>query len=245
MKFPTGRRKHPLTVNLFEQHLAQALDEFWQVQEMKENSSHDDFLIKWRLSSTCILHSFYAIDSLINFLAYTYFENNDSDWYVSPDDRKVITQEQIKGWHNLPFDKRLKLIWEEKKFVPIPLEVKSRIIELKNLRNWIAHGNPYTIIIEHEFIQVDDETVRVITHATYPDPSRKNFNSREYKSPAYLTKEDSRKAIRCALESSVFILGVAKGFHVILKTFYGSKKEYWLDGRKSIDRVLRDLGIVT
>jgi hypothetical protein len=245
MKFPTGRRKHSLTVNLFEQHLAQALDEFWEVQGMKENSSHDDFLIKWRLSSTCILHSFYAIDSLINFLAFNYFEDEDSDWYIKPEDWKIITERQLAKWHNLSFENRLNIVWKEKEFVDIPSEVQSRIIELKNLRNWIAHGNPYTIMIEHEFIQVDDETVRGITHATYPDPSRKNFNSREYKSPAYLTKDDAKKALRCALESSVFILGVAKGFHVILKTFHGNKKEYWLDGRKPIDQVLHDLGIDT
>jgi hypothetical protein len=151
----------------------------------------------------------------------------------------------LANWHKLSFETRLEILWKEKKFNSISPEVKSRIIELKNLRNWIAHGNPYTIIIEHEFVQVDDDTVRGITHATYPDPSRKNFNSQKYKSPAYLTKDDAKKAVRCALESSVFILNQAKGFHVILKTFYGGKKEYWLDGRKPVEKVLRDLGIIS
>jgi hypothetical protein len=243
MKFPTGITKHSFIVNLFEQHLAQALDGLWEVLGMKEDLSQDDFLIKWRLSSTCILHSFHAIDSLINFLAYAYFEDSDSDWYINPEDRKTITKRQLTKWHQLSFEKRLEIIWKEKEFDIIPPEVKLRIIELKNLRNWVAHGNPYTIIIEHEFIHVDDETVKGVTHATYPDLSRKTFESEEYKSPAYLTKEDAQKAVRCALESVVFILNQAKGFHVILKTFHGGKKEYWLDGNKPISEDLRDLGI--
>lgn len=242
MKFPTGRQKHSFTINFFEQHLAQALDELSKVLEIKESHSHDDFLIEWRSSSSSILHSFYAVDSLVNFLAYEYFENNKSNWYIELENRISVTEKQLKDWQRLSFEKRIQIVWEEQGFAPIPQEINNKIAELKKLRNWVAHGNPYSIIVEHEFIQVDDETVKGITHATYPDPSRKGIESEEYKSPAYLAKDDAQKAVRHALESIVFILNQAKGFHVILKTFYGGKKEYWLDGNKPINEVLRDFG---
>lgn len=245
MKFPTGKQKHTFTINFFEQHLAQALDELQEVLEIEEGDSHDDFLIRWRLSSSCILHSFYAVDSLINYLAYEYFENEKSNWYIEAEDRVFVTEKHLKDWQNLPFKKRIALVWNEQGFDPLSQDFNSKITELKNLRNWVAHGNPYTIIVEHEFIQVDDETVRGITHATYPDPNQKGFQSEEYKSPAYLTKDDAQKAVHHALECIVFILNQAKGFHVILKTFYEGKKEYWLDGNKPVDEVLRDLGIDT
>jgi hypothetical protein len=245
MKFPTGKQKHLFTINFFEQHLAQALDELWEVLESKEIHSHDDFLINWRLSSSCVLHSFYAVDSLVNYLAYEYFEDSKSDWYIESEDRIFITDKQLKGWQGLRFEERIRILWGEKKFSPIPQQIIRKLAELKNLRNWVAHGNPYTIILEHEFIQVDNETVKGIIHATYPDPSQKGFESEEFKSPAYLTEDDAWKAVRSALESIVFILNQAKGFHVILKTFYGGKKEYWLDGNKPISEVLRDLGIGT
>jgi len=243
MKFPIGRRKDTFTLNLFDQHLAQALDELWEVLEIREIHSHDDFLIKWRLSSSCILHSFYAVDSLVNYLAYEYFENSKSDWFIEVEDRTFITAKQLKEWQNLPFKERIKILWGEKKFSPLPQEITKKLGELKKLRNWVAHGNPYTIILEHEFIQIDDETVKGITHATYPDPSQKGFESKEFKSPAYLTEDDAQKAVRYSLEGIVFILNQAKGFHVILKTFYGGKKEYWLDGNKSIGEVLHGLGV--
>ncbi|MBM3179538.1 MAG: hypothetical protein FJZ86_04205 [Chloroflexi bacterium] len=243
MKYPTGKQKHSFTINFFEQHLAQALDDLWRVGGIEEDYSHDNFLIRWRLSISCILHSFYALDSLVNFLAYEYFENSKSNWYIEIEDREFFTEKHLKDWQKLSFEKRINIVWKEQGFASIPQEINNKITELKNLRNWVAHGNPYTIIVEHEFIRVDDETVRGITHATYPDPNQKGFQSEEYKSPAYLTKDDAQKAVRHALECIVFILNQAKGFHVILKTFYGGKKEYWFDGNKPVDEVLRDLSI--
>lgn len=245
MKFPTGKRKVSFTINLFEQHLAQALDELWKTLEIKKDHSHDEFLIEWRSSSSSILHSFYAVDSLVNYLAYEYFENNKSNWYKEPENRISITEKQLKDWQRLSFEKRMQILWEEQSFTPIPQEINKKIAELKKLRNWVSHGNPYTIIIEQEFIQIDEETVKGITYATYPDPSRKGFESKEYKSPAYLTKDDAKKAVRDALESIIFILSQAKGFHVILKTFFGGKKEYWIDGNKPINELLHDLGVDT
>jgi len=243
MKFQTGKRKHSLTVNLFEQHIAQALDELLEALRIKDRLSHDDFLIEWRLSISCILHSFYAIDGLINYLAYEYFENIVSDWYINPEDRKIITEQQLTKWNQLPFDKRLEIIWKEKEFDIIPSEMKSRIYELKNLRNWIAHGKPYTIILEHEFVQVDDETVRGIIHATYPDPNRKDFESKEFKSPAYLNKDDARKAVWFALEIIIFILEQAKGFRAEVKTFFGGVKELRLNGKEDVKEVFKNFGI--
>lgn len=243
MKFPTGKQKHTFTINFFEQHLAQALDNLHEVLEAEEGDSHDDFLIRWRLSSSCILHGFYAIDSLINYLAYEYFENEKSNWFIEIEDRVAVTEKVLKDWQRLSFEKRMNIIWKEQKFSSVPQEINNKITDLKKLRNSVAHGNPYTIIVEHEFIQVDDETVKGITHATYPDPNQKGFQSEEYKSPAYLTKDDAQKAVHHALECIVFILNQAKGFHVILKTFHEGKKEYWLDGNKPVDEVLRDLGI--
>jgi hypothetical protein len=243
MKFPSGKRKTSITVNLFEQHLAQALDELWQVLEMKISCTHDDFLIEWRLSSSCILHSFYAIDSLVNYLAYEYFKNIDSDWYIEPENRVFVTEKQLKDWQKLSFEQRLQILWREQKFFPIFHEITNKISELKRLRNWVSHGIPYTIILEHEFIQVDDTTVRGVTHDTYPDPSEIGFTSEEFNSPAYLNRSDAQKAVRIALEIIVYMLNQAKGFHFVIKTFHGGIKEFWLGGNKPVDEVLASFGI--
>jgi hypothetical protein len=243
MKFPTGKRKYPVIVNLFDQHLAQALDELWQVLEMKESQDHNDALIKWRLASSCILHSFYAIDSLVNYLAYQYFKNSNSIWYIEPEDRIFITEKQLKDWQNLSFKKRMGIVWKEKKFTPVPIEINNKMLELKNLRNSVSHGKPYTIIFEQEFIQTDKDTVRGIIHSTYPEPNQNSYFGEKFNSPAYLNRNDARKAVCVALEIIVYTLNQAKGFHFILKTFHGGAKEFWLDGNKPVSEILKDFGI--
>lgn len=245
MRFSTGRRKYPITVSLFEQHLAQALDELLQVSEMKEPRTHDDFLVKWRLSSSCVLHCFYAIDSLVNYLAYHYFTDSNSGWYIEPEDRKYFQgeMEKKKKWQSRTFDERLKIVWKEKKFFRISKQVSRNLSELQRLRNNVSHGNPYTIIIEHEFVQIDDDTVRGIIHDTYPDPEKKEVANKEFNSPAYLNQKDAQKAVRLALEIIVYILGQAKGFHFTLKTFHGGKKDFWLDGNQPVSEILNYFGI--
>ncbi len=245
MKFPTGKIKSQITVNLFEQHLAQALDELWQVSDIKESRTHHDFLFEWRLASSCVLHSFYAVDSLINYLAYHYFKDSNSDWYIEPEDRKYFNKdmEKKKKWQSRAFDERLKIVWKEKDFSRISKQGSKNLIELQRLRNNVSHGNPYTIILEHEFVQTDEDTVTGIIHSTYPDPSQKGFVGKEFNSPAYLNKNDSKKAVCLALEIIVYILNQAKGFHFTIKTFHGGMKEFWLDGTKPVDEIFKEFGV--
>lgn len=243
MKLSTVKTKSFVTVNLFEQHLAQALDELWQVQDLKEVLIHDDFLIQWRVSCSCILHSFYAVDSLVNYLAYEYFSNNKSSCYVEPESRKFITEKDLRDWQKSPFEKRMRIIWKERSFIQVPQEINHKINELRKLRNWIAHGNPYTIILEGEFVQTDDKSIELISQKIYPDLSQKDFELKEYKSPAYLTKDDAEYAVKNSLEICIFILSQAKRFHALLKTFYRGKKDYWLDGYKPVEEVFKELNI--
>ncbi|CAG1012124.1 hypothetical protein ANRL4_04576 [Anaerolineae bacterium] len=243
MKFPGGRRKYSVVISPFEQHLAQALDELRQISEIKEINGHDDFLIEWRLSSSCILHSFYAVDSLLNYLAYHYFDNSDSSWYIEPEDRIFITEKNLKGWRTLSFGTRMQIVWNEQKFAPVPAEIDRKVIELKKLRNSVSHGNPCRVIFEHEFVQTDENAVRGIVYDTYPDPDEKEFLDKEFNYLPYLNKNDAQKAICIALEIIVYMLEQAKGFHFVIKTFYGGTKEFWLDGSKSADEVFVSLGI--
>lgn len=174
----------------------------------------------------------------MNFLAYEYFENKNSDWYIEPENREFIAEKQLKDWLKTPFEKRLRLIWEELKFKPIPKDIWNKINELKRLRNWVSHGNPYTVIIEHEFIQIDDNTVKGIIHKTYPDPNEKKYLSDEFKSPAYLDKNDARKAMLMALDVIVFIVHEVKWFRSIIKTFYGGQKEYAINSYSDLDSLI-------
>ncbi len=238
MKFPTEKTKHRVSINLFEQHLAQSLDELQRALESKQIHSHEDFLLEWRSASTSILHGFCAIDSLVNYLAYEYFENCHSSWYIEPENREFVTEKHLSKWPGKRFEERLNIIWKERKFNPIPQDIFNKIVELKNLRNWVSHGNPYTIIIEHEFIQVDDNTVRGIIHDTYADPNQNKFVSEEFKSPAYLDKNDARKAMLIVLEVTLFILREVKWFSPIIKTFYGGPKEYRISSYSNLDSLL-------
>jgi len=106
MKFLTGKRKSTVSINFFEQHLAQSLDELQKATESKDLHTHEDYLLEWCSSSATILHSFCAIDSLVNFLAYEYFENKNSDWYIEPENREFIAEKQLKDWLKTPFEKR-------------------------------------------------------------------------------------------------------------------------------------------
>jgi hypothetical protein len=237
MTILAGRQDTSITVSLFEQNLAQAIDELCRCVEFKKIEQHDDFIILWRFASSSILHGFCAIDSLVNLLEYEHFENKESTHYIEAENRKCSLK-QLKAWRSSPFWERLKILMDEDDSEPIPKQLKTRIQELNELRNWIAHGIPYTVIFQHEFIQVDEDTVRGVIHGENEEFKKQKFRYTKFHSPAKLDETDAQTALLIILEVIIFILKQTRWPHYTIKTYHGMAKEYSLDSNSTVDSVM-------
>lgn len=228
-----------VSIKLFEQHLAQAIDALNSAQAIKK-STRNDFLIEWRLTTSCILYSFFALESFVNFLGHEYFYNENSSYYILPTDRKYSLKKLLASWERLPFLENLKIFLDEILSESIPPDIDNRLTELNKLRNWLVHGKPYTVTMLYEFVQVDESTVKSIIHDSEESVDfTKVFPHTKFKSPGSLDRNDALTAIKIVIQLVIFIVSKIRWFHTTISIFHNGKEEIRITSDSTVDSILK------
>jgi hypothetical protein len=139
------------TVTLFNEHLAQAIEEYKlaiQIQNKTKNVS-----LEFRHSVSSIIHATCSLDSLANYLGFEMFFNQTSEKYIPLNRRSFALQKLLKDWgFRLQVLDKFDLIFAEVKSELLRQSLREQFNELNNLRNWLVHGKPYTITFLEETI---------------------------------------------------------------------------------------------
>ncbi len=86
-----------VSITLFGEHLAQAIDQLRLVAEMLEPKTRDEFRAEWRYATSCIMHGFSALDGLINYLGFELFFNDKSEHFIFWSNKRVESSERAQG----------------------------------------------------------------------------------------------------------------------------------------------------
>lgn len=228
-----------ISVILFEQHFAQAIDELREVLSLPEVETHNDYLMEWRLSSSCVVHCLSSIDSLVNGIGFDYFFNKDTEQFIPLENRSFSLMRTLRSWDNLSLLERLMVIIEVAGLKPLPPKLENEIREMNDLRNWIIHGKPFTLTTLREFYHDEENFFRMEVHDWEESINwNKKYPNTKFNSPSQLDRQDAKNSFRIAVMTNLFILKQIKWFHTVINTFYGEISEYRIDEKTTIEDVM-------
>ena len=226
--------------SLYALHLGLAIDNMREADDLVKDSSRGDNWFKARrLSLSSILHAYCSFEALLNYLGYRRFFYPEAEEYIFPEKRDYLLKRFLKSWDTLRATEKVSaLLWSYSNSV-LPPGIEGRLIELNNLRNWIAHGKTYHTVslieqhpdIPHGYYIIDEEvSVEWL----------KKFPRCKFKEPHSLDHQDARIALRLIIELFLFISDKT-GHKWFYTTFYPNACPSGIDGtqKADIDGILR------
>lgn len=220
--------------SLYALHLGLALDEMREAEELVKDDSRGNNCFKARrLSISSILHAFCSLEALLNYLGYRRFFYPESGEYILPEKRDFLLNHFLKSWDRLRVTEKVSaLLWSYSDNV-IPPGMEGRLVELNNLRNWIAHGKTYHTIslieqhpdIPHGYYIVDEEVSVEWS---------KKFPLSKFKEPHSLDYQDAQTALRLVIELFLYISKMT-GHNWFFTTFFPDVCPHGIDGNLPAD----------
>ena len=135
----------------------------------------------------------------MNYLEYRRFFYSEADEYIQPGKRDFLLNRLLKSWEKLRVNEKVNaLIWSYSSEVSSP-DIEGRLIELNNLRNWIAHGKTYHTISLIEQIPDIPHGYYIIDEEISVEWSKK-FPRCKFKEPHSLDPGDAQTALRLIIE---------------------------------------------
>jgi len=227
---------------LYSIHMGLAIDEMHESAELMKNpnESHNSLRAR-RLTISSILHAFCSLDALVNYLGYNRFFYPDSGDHIPAEKREYLLNRQIHSWKNLKLIDRINLLFLSYKGDILERNLESRIAELNNIRNWIAHGKTYhTISLTEPMPSLPPGQGYYIIDEEISINWEKQFPHCKFKAPHRLDHEDAKIALRVVVEIYL-ILSMLTGQHFFFETYYPTIRICGLYGDLSanIDAILR------
>lgn len=205
--------------SLYALHLGMAFDEMREAKDLfyDTSNSYNTFKAR-RISLSSILHAFCSLEALLNYLGYRRFFYSEAKEYIMPEKRDFLLNRFLKSWEKLRVNEKANaLIWSYSSET-IPPDIEGRLIELNNLRNWIAHGKTYhtiSLIEQHP----DDPYAYYIVDEEHSVDWSKKFPRCKFKEPHALDQKDAQTALRLVIEL-FYILSKSTKQHFFYTTLY-------------------------
>jgi len=237
---------YDVPITLFDNFLAQAIDELQRAGDMSAKKTYKELKIESRYAISSIIHSFLALDSLINYLGFELFFSShpEPDVFIDETERSYALKHVLKLWRNqrLSVLEKIDLILAEKKLQPLNSNTVLKIKELNNLRNWVVHGKPYSMTLYAENVWEG-----LWLHSTLKDVEddfgKDKFPITKFNSPANLNKNDAKTALIIVLEVITFIIPNFQWFHPTIVTFHGGEKQHWLGYDSTVETLIQEFNL--
>jgi len=203
----------------------------------------EDALI-WRASISGVLHSFCAVESMVNYVAHQMFHNTDSARYVGATLAPLLRQ-LLKFWDRMGVVDRVGVLLSESGAAPLPAPLENNLRELNTLRNWIAHGLTFTTTHLEEIVRPDEQTTSFTTHDIEDSVDwKKKFPTTKFKAPTRINHVDAVAALTIALETLKVILRGTSALPLLVSTFDGEPEIVSLELDEGTPEFLARFGVV-
>ncbi|KXK15413.1 MAG: hypothetical protein UZ14_CFX002000434 [Chloroflexi bacterium OLB14] len=193
------------TVSLEELHLGHAVDLMRKSKVVSKNAKTGwETSLVHRCAISSILHGFCALESAINYFGHEMFFNKGSESYVPIEKRDYLLNKFLKKWDKSEALEKLEFILSYSK-VSTPEKLRNELIELNNLRNWIAHGKVYitTFLLDPKDDPDNDEETQTYSVVDMEDSVnwKGKFPNTKFKSLGKLNFDDAQIALTIVLNT--------------------------------------------
>lgn len=195
-------------VSLRYTHISQAIDLYLiadgnaPILSCNKEIYPPSWIVRAHMSVSSIIHSFCAVESAVNAIAYQIFRDDKHPHYISPIDRSFVLRKIISNWKAMQCIDKFCVLLECTKQTEPPQDLLADLRELNNLRNWIVHGFVYksTILLEKNTDGTYDE-VDVENEIDW----RKHFPRNTFQPLDRIDSSDARKALLIALRALAWL----------------------------------------
>ena len=113
-----------------------------------KSQSKRDLAKRFVLSS--IIHANSGLESVVNFLGFELFSNEDSSRFIQIEQRDFLLTKFVKTWDRAPCLDKISFVLSHSSKTMLPAKLQNQLRELNNLRNWLVHGFCYktTLLLE-------------------------------------------------------------------------------------------------
>jgi hypothetical protein len=222
---------HTITHSLSDTHFGQALDCLLRCREDLKHPIEEN-----RNAISTIVHAFLGLESAINLVGDNLFSNEESHIFISVNDRDYALNRLIQSWSTMPTLKKLDFLFSYSEGVGLSSNLKSQIIELNNLRNWIVHGFVYkeTLLLE----ETGEDSYNLIDRELHIDWEKK-FPTTKFNTLSDLNKNDAFLALKICLEIAKNISIKFQQPFSIIRT-YGEIKYNIIHQDSDIEKIIND-----
>ena len=98
MKDVPDIKEHKEPVKFFVSHFANAVDEFKRAGDISNFKADAKIMMEYRYATSSIIHSFLALDSLINYIGYEIFFNEQSGVFIYNAKRSYALNLALNLW---------------------------------------------------------------------------------------------------------------------------------------------------
>lgn len=225
---------HTITASLDRTHLSHAID-LMRLAKTYCNKSQSKRDLGKRFVLSSIIHAFSGLESVVNFLGFELFSNEDSSRFIPVKQRDFLLNKLVKTWDRTPCIDKVSFVLSHTSKTMLPAKLQNQLRELNNLRNWLVHGFTYktTLLLEPN----EDGTFKVIDTEDTLDWVKK-FPNTKFKPLDQLGVEDAVLALTIVFEVLKVIAGSTSQPFSLLTFVPKSKYEILIGQDFDIQRIL-------
>ena len=236
IEFPGELLTHPVSMTIL--HTAQSIDLYLLARSRKDNPSRPYHWIQSGYASvSSIIHSYSALESVVNMAGHQMFFEEESPLFVPPQRRSYTLKRVVASWKNTTCIDKLNIVAEQVPDVTVPDNLSAELRELNNLRNWIVHGFVYRSTVLLEAKPEEPGVYTVIDREDSVD-WRVRFPNTKFHALDQLDATDARKGLIIALKVILLVHAILNTPLTMTSYFYGPYYTIVTDLSLGADEVL-------
>jgi len=191
---------HSITQSPADDHLGHAAQLLRQCAQREQPGGGLPSMADRRVATSCVLHAFFGLESLLNRVGYETFIDDGSPRHVPEDRRGFWLRRFLRNWNTSGVADKLQAVLDVRERKAAPANVLARLQEFNNLRNWLVHGFTYktTFLLEPSEGRPDSYTV--IDREDSVD-WRSKFPNTGFNAPGELQYSDAATALSIVFEA--------------------------------------------
>jgi hypothetical protein len=224
------------TISLAHDHMSHAVDALLLSREYSSSQEPNSARFSHRYAISSIVHSWFGFESVLNYVGFQVFRNEESPRFIPKADRDLPLWRLIDSWGRWlsAIDKFDYLLSVEE--VAVDAKLLNELREVSHLRNMVVHGVCFELTLLVERVGESD-TYDVVDWESSID-WRERFPNTKFNSVSWLNHRDAFTVLR-VVGQALGVLCEAYDEAVVIISFHRGGQVWSIQSPGDLDRLLQ------